>query len=73
MNMENVMRKSIVAAAACLILSPLVAVAQNTQGQPNPFQGGSNISADQSGSNTDNACPGSHCCERCDRRQPVPL
>ena len=33
------MRKSIVAAAACLILSPLAAVAQNVQGQPNPFQG----------------------------------
>ena len=39
--MENVMRKAIVAAATCLMMSPFAAVAQNAQGQPNPFQGGS--------------------------------
>jgi hypothetical protein len=41
MTMENMMRKAIVAAATYLIMGPLAAVAQNGQGQPNPFQGGS--------------------------------
>jgi hypothetical protein len=33
------MRKAILVAATCLFMSPLAAVAQNAQGQPNPFQG----------------------------------
>jgi hypothetical protein len=39
--METVMRKVMLAATTCLMMSPLAAMAQNAQGQPNPFQGGS--------------------------------
>lgn len=41
MKTESVMRKTMLAAAACLIVSPLAAVARNAQEQSNPFQSGS--------------------------------